>query len=219
LPMSDESRSKMLVIGPADVSLKISDVTERIISGIMADGALDVVGVGDAMFLVCSALNLSCEIAKIYINQIGLGDLKDPHLGKTAAFFAHLSQKVSVDYQKLVAEEEKAMDNIGDRTVSVGHEIPMEKLLTRSLMALARFDEIKLIAAGGSINEAVSLALMLTAGQISRDPVGVKLIYLYSINMRNDPAKRISAISIYLKKGIVAEHADFLKKLESGLPA
>jgi len=217
--MSGELNSKIIVVGPADVSAKISDVTERIISCIMDDGAVDVVGAGDAMFLACSAINLSCEIAKIYINQISIGNLEDINLGKTAAIFTQLAQQESTDFEKLVAEEEKAMDNIGDRTVSVGHEIPMEKLVTRSLMALARFNEIKLIAAGGSINEAVSLALRLTVGQISKGPVGVKLIYVYSINMRNDPAKRISAISIYLKKGITTEVADFVKKLKSELPA
>jgi len=85
-------------------------------------------------------------------------------------------------------------------------------------MALARFDEIKLIAAGGSINEAVSLALRLTEGQISKDHVGVKLIFVYSINMRNDPAKRISAISIYLQKGITAVPA-FVGELKRELSA
>ena len=215
--MSGESSGKAIVIRPSDVSLKISDVTEMIISGIMDAGEVDVIGVGDAMSIVCSALNLSCEIAKIYINQISFENLEDPVLGKTAVISAHLAQLELVDYEKLVAEEEKIMDNINDRTISVGHEIPMEKLLTRSLMALARFDEIKLIAAGGSINEAISLALKLTTGQISRGTVGVKLIYLYSINMRNDSAKRISAISIYLQKGIMTEPSDLLKKLKSGI--
>ena len=217
--MSGEPKGKIIVVGPANVSLKISDVTEEIISGIMDDGIVDVVGAGDAMFLACSAINFSCEIAKIYINRISFGYLEDKHLGKTAAIFVHLTQEESEDYENLVVEEEKAMDNIGDRTVSVGHEIPMEKLVTRSLMVLARFDEIKLIAAGGSINEAVSLALRLTAGQISKDPVGVKLIYIYSINMRNDPAKRISAISIYIQKGIAIESSDFVKKIKNELSA
>ena len=217
--MSSELKGKIIIVGPTDGSLKISDVTEEIISGIMDVGVVDVVGVGDAMFLACSAINLSCEIAKIYVNQIGFGNLEDPHLGKSEAIFVHLAQQDSVDFEKLVVEEEKAMNNIGDRTLSVGHEIPMEKLVTRSLMALTRFDEIKLIAAGGSINEAVSLALRLTTGQISKDPVGVKLIYVYSINMRNDPTKRISAISIYLQKGITTELADFVKELKKELSA
>jgi hypothetical protein len=36
--------------------------------------------------------------------------------------------------------------------------------------------------------------------------------------MRNDPAKRISAISIYLQKGITTESTDFVKKLKNELP-
>jgi hypothetical protein len=213
--MSGESKSKVVVVSPSDVSLKVSDVTEKIISGIMESGELDVVGIGDSIFLVCSALNFSCEIAKIYINQIGIERLEYPGVGRTAAVFAHLTQNQSVDYEKIVAEEETSMDNINDRTISVGHEVPMEKLLTRSLMTLSKYDEIKLIAAGGSITDAVLLATKLTSGQISRDAIGVKLIHVYSINMRNDPAKKISAISIYLQKGAVTEPIDFLKKLKA----
>ena len=48
----------------------------------------------------------------------------------------------------------------------------------------------------------LSLALKLTNGQISKDPVGIKLFHLYSIVMRNDPTKSIAAVSIYLQKGI-----------------
>jgi hypothetical protein len=213
--MSGESKSKVVVVSPSDVSLKVSDVTEKIISGIMESGELDVVGIGDSIFLVCSALNFSCEIAKIYINQIGIERLDYPGVGRTAAVFAHLTQNQSVDYEKIVAEEEKSMENINDRTISVGHEVPMEKLLTRSLMTLSKYDEIKLIAAGGSITDAVLLATKLTSGQISRDAIGVKLIHIYSITMRNDPAKKISAISIYLQKGAITEPIDFLKKLKA----
>jgi hypothetical protein len=97
--------------------------------------------------LVCSALNFSCEIAKIYLNQISIERLEYPGVGRTAAVFAHLTQEPSVNYEQLVLEEEKVLDSIGERTISVSREFPVEKLLTRSLMALAKFDEIKLIAA------------------------------------------------------------------------
>ena len=217
--MSERANIKTLVIRPAEAALKTGDVTECIISNILATGQVDVVGVGEAMFLVCSALNLSCEIAKIYLNQITLDTLDDPVLGKTSALFAHLSQEQIADTEKQALEEDKAMDNIGERTISVGHEIPIEKLITRSLMALARFEEIKLIAAGNSINDAVSLAQKLASGQISREPVGVKLVYLYSINMRNDPAKRISAISIYMQKGISEKTAELMKILHQKILA
>jgi DNA-binding protein len=209
--MSGTSESKVILVWPSDVSLKISDVTERVISRIMDEGTAEVVGVGEGIFLVCSALNLSCEIARTYIDEITLGYVDDKVFGKSPSIYAHLNQQERINFEQLAAEEEKTMDNLSDRTISVGHEIPMEKMVTRSLMALARFDEIKLIGAGGSINQAVTLALKLSLGQISKDPVGVKLIHLYSINMRNDPAKRISAISIYLQKGY-SEKTDLLNK-------
>ena len=135
--MSGQLNDKAIVVGSTDVSLKITDVTERIISGIMNDGVVDVVGIDESMFLVCSALNLSCEIAKIYLDELNFGYIDDPDLGKSPAIYAHVTQQESVNYERLVAEEEKAMDNIVDRTISVGHDIPLEKLVTRSLMALA----------------------------------------------------------------------------------
>jgi len=213
--MSRQASGMAVVIGSTDVPLKMSDVTERIISGIMNDGVVDVIGLDESMFLVCSALNLSSEIARIYIDEIKFGYVDDPVLGKVPAIYAHVTQQESIHYERLVAEEEQAMDNISDQTISVGHEIPIEKLVTRSLMALARFDEIKLIAAGGSINEAISLSLKLTSGQLTKEPVAVKLIYLYSINMRNDPTKKISAISVYLKKGMFSEPVDFSRLLKN----
>jgi DNA-binding protein len=211
-----EASNKVVIVPPQDATLKVSDITEKIISGILDTGELDVVGIGDAIFLVCSALNFSSEIAKIYLNQIGIERLEYPGLGRTAAVFAHLTQEPSVDYERLVAQEEQVLDNMGERTISVSREVPVEKGLTRSLMTLPKFDEIKLIAAGGSITDAVLIATKLTSGQIAKDPVGVKLIHIYSINMRNDPAKKISAISIYLQKGITAQATDFLKKIKNG---
>ena len=71
-----------------------------------------------------------------------------------------------------------------------------------------------MIAAGGSINEAISLSLKMASGQLTREPIGVKLFYLYSINMRNDPAKKISAVSIYLKKGLDSRTIDFANLLK-----
>ena len=95
----------------------------------------------------------------------------------------------------------------------------MERLVTISLLRLAKFDEIKIVAAGSSINDAISLALKLTNGQISKDPVGIKLFHLYSILMRNDPTKNIAAVSIYLQKGMSTKYtkrqSDLFKKLVS----
>ncbi len=96
----------------------------------------------------------------------------------------------------------------------------MERLLTISLLRLAKFDEVRIVAAGGSINDAIPLSLKLTNGQISKDPIGIKLVHLYSILMRNDPTKSIAALSIYLQKGkstlYAKRQSDLFKKIESG---
>ena len=107
-----------------------------------------------------------------------------------------------------------------EQTVSVSRAATFERLLTISLLRLAKFDKVKIVAAGGSINDAIVLALKLTSGQISKEPVGIKLFHLYSIIMRNDPTKSIAAVSIYLAKGVTTRYTKrqsaVLKKLESG---
>ena len=218
--MNRESNDKIIVIRPSDVSLKTTDVVEGIISGMMEAGEVDVVGINDGIFLVCSAMNMATEIAKVYIDDIFIGNLEVPVIGKTSAISAHLVQKQIGDYTKLAEQEEKGMEDVEEQTISVSRAATMERLLTISLLRLAKFDKVRIVAAGGSINDAVSLALRLTMGQISKDTVGTKLVHLYSISMRNDPTKSIAAVSIYLQKGISTGYTkrqrDLLKKLENG---
>jgi len=218
--MSREPNSHFIAIRPSDTSLKTTDVVEKIISEIMEAGEVDVVGLDEGIFLVCSAMNMATEIASIYIDDICISSLEVPVLGKSSALSAHLVQKQTGDYAQLAEREEKGMEDVEEQTVSVSRAATMERLLTISLLRLARFDKIRIVAAGGSINDAVSLALKLTTGQISKYTVGTKLVHLYSISMRNDPTKSIAAASIYLQKGISTEYTkrqkDLLKKLESG---
>ena len=175
-------------------------------------------GINDSMFLACSAINMATEIAKVYIDDICIANLEVPVHGKTSAISAYLAQKQIWDYSKFAEQEEKEMKDIAEQTISVSRATPMERLLTVSLLRLAKFDEVRIVAAGGSINDAVSLALKLTNGQISKDSIGIKLFHLYSILMRNDPTKSIAAVSIYLQKGIstryIKRQSDLLKKLE-----
>ena len=104
------------------------------------------------------------------------------------------------------------MPDVTDQTVSVSRGSTLERLLTISLLRLAKFNEIRIVAAGGSINDAVSLALKLTTGQISKGARGIELLHLYSIVMRNDPTKSIAAISIYLQKGKLTKYTEKAKK-------
>jgi DNA-binding protein len=219
--MSQESTGKVILLQPADASAKTTDVVEGIISGIMETGEVSVVGLNDAMFLACSAINMSTEIAKVYVDDIDIAFLDVPTVGKVAAISAHLSQKQAGDYAALAEKEDKALTDTTEQTISVSRASTMERLLTVCLLRLAKFDEVKVVAAGGSINDAIALALKLTSGQISKDSVGIKLFHLYSIIMRNDPTKSIAAVSIYLQKGITTRYtkrqSELLKKLESGI--
>ena len=138
-----------------------------------------------------------------------------------SALCAHLSQKQAGDYSTLAQKEDTDLTDLADQTISVSRAATLERLLTVSLLRLAKFDKVKVVAAGSSINDAISLALKLANGQISKDLVGVKLFHLYSILMRNDPTKSIAAVSIYLQKGVTARYtkrqSDLLKKLTSGV--
>jgi DNA-binding protein len=218
--MSQEPNGRVIVIQPSDVSLKITDIVEKIISGILETSEITVVGINDSMFLTCSAINMATEIAKVYVNDISIANLETPVLAKTSVISVYLAQKQIWDYTKSAEQEEKEMNDLPEQTISVSRGTTMERLLTISLLRLAKFDEVRIVAAGGSINDAVSLALRLTDGQISKDTIGIKLIHLYSISMRNDPTKSIAALSIYLQKGIstryIKRQSDLLKKLETG---
>jgi DNA-binding protein len=188
----------VIVIKPADISLKTSDVAERIISGIMDSQELDITGVGDAMFLVSSAINMATEIANIFIDKIRIEPVEDSALGKIPTLTAHLSQTKTVDFKRLVEEED--IDMVEDQSVSVSRGTGMDKILTTCLLKLSHYDKLKLMAAGGAINDAVSLALKLTTSKISKDAVEVKLIDIYSIISRDDRLRKITAASIYLQK-------------------
>ena len=98
--MSQESNGKVIVIQPADASIKITDIVEQIISGILETGEINVVGINDSMFLVCSALNTATEIAKVYVDDIDIASLEAPVLASTSAIAAHLTQKQAWDYAK-----------------------------------------------------------------------------------------------------------------------
>ena len=218
--MSSGPKGKIIAVLPSDASAKTTDVVEEIISCILEAGEVDVVGVGDGIFLACSAVNMASEIAKVYIEDIYVGSLKAPAVSKASAIAVHLGQKQIGDYATAAEREEKGFEDIEEQTVSVSRAASLERLLTISLLRLARFEKIRIVAAGGSINDAISLALKLTTGQISKEEVGTKLVHLYSIKMRNDPTKSIAAVSIYLQKGLSTIYSkrqrDLLKNIESG---
>ena len=139
----------------------------------------------------------------------------------TPAISIHLGQKQMGEYSKLAEIEEKAMKDLDEQTISVSRASTMDRLITVSLLKLARFEEVRIVAAGGSITDAVALAFRLGNGQISKDDVGTKLVNLYSIKMRNDPTKSIAAMSIYMQKGLSQiyskRQSELFNRVEAGI--
>jgi hypothetical protein len=217
--MNEQPVSKTIVLKPADAQIKITDVVEAIISSIMETGEVNVLGINDSMFLACSAINMATQIAKVYVDDIDIAPVQMPTLGKVSVISVHLSQQAG-DYSKWAEQEEKKLVDVAEQTISVSRVSSIERLVTITLMRLTKFDEVKVVAAGGSINDAIVLALKLTGGQISKDPLGIKLFYLHSIIMRNDPTKSIAALSIFLQKGVSSRYTkrqnEVFKKLETG---
>jgi hypothetical protein len=219
--MAKDDNSKLIIVRPTDVSSsKTSDFAEKIISGILESGELDVIGIGDAMFLSCAAVNMATEIANVFIDEICIDTFEVPLLEKINFVSTHLSQNKKTDFDKLVKAEESEMKNPYEQTISIARDSSLEKLLTLSLLKLSRFDRLRIMAAGGAINDAILLALRLTAGKISKDPIGIGVISLYSINTRSDDTKKIVAISIYIKKKTETQyskrHTELLKKIRAG---
>lgn len=212
--------SNLIVIRPADVSLRIADVAERIIGGILEHSELDVIGIGNAMFLSCAAVNMATGIANIFINEVCIDSFEVPLLGKINFVSSHLTQNKTTDFDELVKAEESQMKYLFEQTISVGKESNLDKLLTLCLLKLSEVDQLKIMAAGGSINDAILLALRLTTGKISKVPVGVKLVSIHSITTKADATRKIVAIGIYIKKGSATEyskrHLDLLKKIKAG---
>ena len=90
------------------------------------------------MFLACSAINMATEIAKVYVDDICIGNLEVPASWQNIAISAHLAQKQIWDYSKLAEQEEKEMTDIAEQTISVSRAATMERLLTISLLRLGK---------------------------------------------------------------------------------
>jgi DNA-binding protein len=211
-----------LVIRPADASLKINEVAEKIISGIMDSEELHVVGVSNGIYLAFASINMAKDIANVNVNEICLDYIDIPILGKIEVVSCRLGKKQEIDYRKLVDEEEKDMRLTPDREgqlISVGGGTSLDRLLTLCLIKFSKAEKLKIIAAGRAVYDAVSLSLKLTKGQISKESIGIDLVDLYSIETRMDPTKKTTAISIYVRKGSTTQysrrHTELIKKIRS----
>ena len=211
-----------IIVKPQDLSLRVNVLSERVILGMMKAEQLDIIGLNTAVFLACSAINIATEIANIHVNELCVDYIKVPVLGRFEAVFARVGKEPKIDIKSRIEEEEKGMNLTTDREgqlIAVRRGGRIEKLVTLCLLKLSRVEKLKLIAAASAINDAVSLALHLTQGSISKEPIGITFISFSSIQSRDDPTKKMTGISIFLEKGqktaYSKRHQELVKKLES----
>lgn len=217
------SEIEPLIIKPQDLSLKVSDLSEKVVLNLMKSEEFDVIGLSDAIFLACSAVNIATDIANAHVNELYADTLEIPILGSMEAIFIRVGREAKLDVAKRIEEEEKGMILTTDKEgqlITVRRGLRMEKLVTLCLIKLSKTEKLKLIAAASAINDAVKLALQLTKGPVAKEPVGISFMTLYSIPSREDPQKKMTAISIYLEKGRKTEyskrHQELIKKLKTG---
>lgn len=210
-----------IIVKPQDLSFKVSDISERVIRGMMEAEELDIIGLDTAMFLACSAINIATDIANVHINDLCADYIEVPVLGKFDAVFARLGREAKIDIKSRIEEEQKGMNLTTDREgqlIAVRKSGRIEKLVTLCLLKLSKAEKLKVIAAATAINDAISLALQLAKGPISKVPIGISFMSLSSIESRDDPAKKVTGVSIFLRKGQKTEyskrHLELVRKLE-----
>jgi len=216
------SENELLIIKPQDLSLKVSNLAEKVVRNLMKSEEFDVIGLSDAIFLACSAVNIATDIANAHVNELYADTLEIPILGSMEAIFIRVGRERKLNVVERIKEEEEGMILTTDRDgqlITVSRGIRMEKLLTLCLIKLSRMEKLKLIAAASAINDAVKLALHLTKGPVAKESVGISFMALSSIPSRVDPQKKMTAISIYLKKGYKTEysrrHQELIKKIKT----
>jgi len=217
----DKTVIPTLVVRPQDLSLKVNELSEKVIAGIMSSPEMEIIGLSSAMFLACSAVNMASDIANVWVNEIGLDHVEVPILGTFEAVLIKIGRKSKIDHKKRVEEEEKEMSLSTARegqVIAVRRGERLERVITLCLIKLQKVNKLKLIAAASAINDAISLALKLTQGQVAKGPIGVNFIDLYSLSAREDPSKKMTGISIYLEKGHATVqsswHTDMIRRLK-----
>jgi len=190
--------------------------SDQIINGLRTEKELSVIGFGNAISLGCMAVQISTRIANVYINELSLDYVGAPALGISGVFFV-LGKKSKVDWEeekrKLESKMKLTFEHEGQLIV-VSRKLSPDKMVPLCLSKLARSESLKITAAGTSINRAASLTLELTKGDITKEPVGIRLVTLSTIEFEAEPKKTLgTGMEIYLKKGACTTYSEKHKQI------
>ena len=213
---------KLILIRPENLSKgSAHQFSDQIINELRKEKELSVVGFGNASSLACMAVQISSSIANVSISELSLDYIGAPSLGISGVFFV-LDKESRIDWEKEKRKLESEMNLTFDRDgqlIIISKKLPPDKMMPLCLSKLARSELLKIAASGSSINRATSLALELTRGDITKEPVGINLVTLSTVEFQVETTTfQGTGIDIYLKKAIQTtyseKHRQILKMLE-----
>jgi hypothetical protein len=194
----------------------------QIINELRRQEELCVVGIGSAISLASMAVQRSCSIAKIAINELSLNYIGSPTLGLGGVFLV-LNKESKRNWDSEKKKLEKGMKLSFERDgqlIIVSRNLLPEEVIPLCLSKLAKSELLKISATGNAINRAALIALELTKGDIARDELGIELVTLstveFEISKTNIPE---TAMDIFIRKGAKTfyskKHEEILKILEN----
>lgn len=189
----------------------------------MGEDSIQIVAVGQAVFLACTTVHLAQELMDLEISEISIDYIEYPSLGRFDAIFFTLGKTHVIDFETKMKEiDEQIVLMPGERgqVITVAKDTQPAKLALLALFKLKNAERIKLVGAGAAINQTVSIALMLTKGKLARTPLGIEFMGLSNVLAKDAQSRATTGINIYLRKNQAtsysAEHAKLVEQLQSG---
>jgi hypothetical protein len=213
---------KLILIKPEDVIKGSSyHFSDQIINGLRTDKELHVVGFGNAIALACMAVQVSSNIANVSVKELSLDYIGAPALGIGGIIIIlNKEHEINWNQKKEILDEKMKLDFSRDgQLIVISRQLSGDQVIPLSLSKLAKSELLKITATGAAINRAALLALELTKGNIAREPIGIELAVLSTIQFGTGPTSvQGTGIEIYLKKGVrtvyTPKHKEILKMLE-----
>lgn len=211
-----------ILIKPEDVARGSAyHFSNQIINSLRTEKELCVVGFGNALALTCMAVQVSSNIANVSIKELSLDYIGATALGIGGVIIV-LDKEHEIDWKK----KKEAIDGTmkldftrEGQIIVMSKNLSTDQVIPLSLSKLAKSELLKITATGVAINRAALLALELTKGNIAKEPIGIELVALTTIEFKMESRiEQITGMEIYLRKGIqtayTQKHKDILKMLE-----
>lgn len=213
---------ELILIRPEDVAKGSAyHFSDQVINMIRTEKEFTVVGFGNAIALACMAVQVSSNIANVSVKEISLDYIGAQALG-IGGIIIVLGKEGEIDWsqKKKALDEKMKLDFTRDgQLIVISRKLSTDQVIPLSLAKLSKSELLKIMATGPAINRAALLALELTKGNIAREPIGIELVTLSTIELKTDSGRvQATGIEIYLRKGVTTvytqKHREILKLLE-----